>query len=60
MQLARETGGKPQSQVVLQFLRHCVDALPQCYIVALKEKAHETEGARSGKNIHHDISVGEA
>eukprot|EP00112_Aurelia_sp_Birch-Aquarium-sp1_P011525 Seg2422.1 transcript_id=Seg2422.1/GoldUCD/mRNA.D3Y31 product="Serine/threonine-protein kinase ATR" protein_id=Seg2422.1/GoldUCD/D3Y31 len=31
-QLGRETGGTPQSQVVLQFLLHCVDAFPQCYI----------------------------
>eukprot|EP00794_Sanderia_malayensis_P008013 gene8012-8872_t len=31
-QLQKEASCTPQSEVVLQFLLHCVDAFPQCYV----------------------------
>ena len=30
--LKQEKNGTPQSQVVLQFLHHCLEAFPECYV----------------------------
>lgn len=31
-QLSRKTGGTPHSEIFWQFLHHCLDAFPECFV----------------------------
>lgn len=32
MQLSRKTGGTPHSEMIWQFLHHCLDTFPECFV----------------------------
>lgn len=32
VQLSRKTGGTPHSEIFWQFLHHCLDAFPECFV----------------------------
>lgn len=40
-QLSRKTGGTPHSEIFWQFLHHCLDAFPECFVSLEPQSAHD-------------------
>ena len=40
-QLSRKTGGTPHSEIFWQFLHHCLDAFPECFVSLEPQGAHD-------------------
>jgi len=40
-QLSRKTGGTPHSEIFWQFLHHCLDAFPECFVSLESQSAHD-------------------
>ena len=41
-QLSRKTGGTPHSEIFWQFLHHCLDAFPECFVSLEPQSAPDT------------------
>ena len=55
VQLSRKTGGTPHSEMIWQFLHHCVDTFPECFLGVEPRGAHESlpvAGPSHGGVVH--------
>lgn len=49
-QLSRKTGGTPHSEIFWQFLHHCLDAFPECFVSLEQQSGHDAMPITSTSN----------